>query len=221
MLPGQPEAEAGVVPALIPVCWKAHWPLYVEQTWDPSARLALKISPTQKVVLTMLVCNGYLLAAGAAAGAAAATARGAAASGAGSGAETAAGAGSSTDAAAGVALGEGEGFSTAGDALALADEGLAEADGPGAGWAAQPAVNTPIRRINTAMMGVVMCFIYLGYISVGDINRDGRSPMRARQVRVMTARLAQQWLRPESMLIVKPAEPLTPQKQPAGPSRDP
>jgi hypothetical protein len=164
MLPGQPEAEAGVVPALMPVCWKAHCPLYVEQTWDPSARLALKISPTQKVVLTTLVCKGYLLVAGAAAGTAAATATGAGAAAAGSGAETAAGAGSSTGAAAGVVLDEGDAFGFAGNACALADEGLAEADGLGADWAAQPAVNTPMRRINTAMIGVVMCFIFLGYI---------------------------------------------------------
>lgn len=45
--------------------------------------------------------------------------------------------------------------------------------------------------------------------------------MRARQVRVMTAGRAQRWPRPEWMLIVKSAEPLTPQKQPAGPSGDP
>ncbi|GAB2734821.1 hypothetical protein GCM10027038_36790 [Arthrobacter bambusae] len=45
---------------LMPVCCRAHWPLYVEQTWEPSERLALKISPTQKVVLTMLVCSGYV-----------------------------------------------------------------------------------------------------------------------------------------------------------------
>ena len=147
---------------MMPVCWNAHWPLYVEHTWDPSARLALKISPTQKVVLTTLVCNGYLLVAGAAAGTAAATATGAGAAAAVSGAETAAGAGSSTGAAAGVLLGEGDAFGVAGNASALADEGLVEADGLGADWAAQPAVNTPIRRINTAMIGVVMCFIFFG-----------------------------------------------------------
>jgi hypothetical protein len=59
--------------------------------------------------------------------------------------------------------------------FALADEGLVEADGLGSDWEAQPAVNTPTRRINTAMIGVVMCFIFLGYISVGDINRIGRA----------------------------------------------
>ena len=47
-------------------------------------------------------------------------------------------------------------------ASALADEGLVEADGLGDVSAAQPAVNTPTRRINTAMMGVVMCFIFIG-----------------------------------------------------------
>jgi hypothetical protein len=120
----------------------------------------LKISPTQKVVLTTLVCNGYLLAAGAAAGAAAATATVAGAAGAASWAETAAGAGSSTGAAAGAELGDGDAFAVAGAASALADEGLVEADGLGAVCAAQPAVNTPIRRINTAMIGVVMCFIF-------------------------------------------------------------
>ena len=74
---------------------------------------------------------------------------------------TAEGAGSSAGAAAGAELGEGDAFSVAGAASALADEGLLEADGLGAGWAAQPAVNTPTRRINTAMIGVVMCFIFL------------------------------------------------------------
>ena len=143
------------------MCWKAHWPLYVEQTWEPSERLALKISPTQKVVLTIFECSGYLLAAGAAAGSAAATATVAGASGAASGAEAAAGAGSSTGAAAGAELGDGDAFGVAA-ASALADEGLVEADGLGDVSAAQPAVNTPTRRINTAMMGVVMCFIFIG-----------------------------------------------------------
>jgi hypothetical protein len=159
----------------------------VEQTCEPSARLALKISPTQNVVLTTFVCRGYLLVAGAAAGAAA-TARGAGA--AATGAETAVGAGFSTGAAAGVELGEGDAFGVARAVCALADEGLVEADGLGSDCAAQPAVNTPTRRINTAMIGVVMCFIFLGYISVGDINRIGMCRMRAHQVRVMTARFA-------------------------------
>jgi hypothetical protein len=123
--------------------------------------LALKISPTQNVVLTTFVCRGYLLAAGAAAGAAA-TATGAGAAATGAGAETAGGAGSSTGAAAGVELGEGDAFGVARAVCALADEGLVEADGLGSDCAAQPAVNTPIRRINTAMIGVVMCFIFFG-----------------------------------------------------------
>jgi hypothetical protein len=161
----------------------------VEQTCEPSARLALKISPTQNVVLTTFVCRGYLLAAGAAAGAAA-TATGAGAAATGAGAETAVGAGFPTGAAAGVELGEGDAFGVARAVCALADEGLVEADGLGSDCAAQPAVNTPTRRINTAMIGVVMCFIFLGYISVGDINRIGRCRMKAHQVRVMTARFA-------------------------------
>jgi hypothetical protein len=142
----------------------------VEQTCEPSARLALKISPTQNVVLTTFVCRGYLLVAGAAAGAAA-TARGAgaAATGAGAGAGTAVGAGFSTGAAAGVELGEGDAFGVARAVCALADEGLVEADGLGSDCAAQPAVNTPTRRINTAMIGVVMCFIFWDTYLLGTL----------------------------------------------------
>ncbi|GAA3317648.1 hypothetical protein GCM10017710_32630 [Arthrobacter ramosus] len=59
----------------------------MEQTWEPSERLALKISPTQKVVLTMLVCRGYVPVTGrgaaVGAGAPAAVAAGAGAAGAG------------------------------------------------------------------------------------------------------------------------------------------
>jgi hypothetical protein len=118
-----------------------------------------------------------LLVAGAAAGTAAATATGAGAAAAGSGAETAAGAGSSTGAAAGVVLDEGDAFGFAGNACALADEGLAEADGLGADWAAQPAVNTPMRRINTAMIGVVMCFIFFGiHILLGTLTGMAGAP---------------------------------------------
>lgn len=133
-----------------------------------------------------MVWSGYLLDAGATAGSAAVTARGAGAAAAGSGA--AAGAGSAAGAAAGVELGEGEAFGVAGVAAALDAEGVVEADGPAADCAAQPAVNTPIRRINTAMMGVVICFIYWDTYLFGDINRIGRGRMRARQVRVKTAR---------------------------------
>jgi hypothetical protein len=55
------------------------------------------------------------------------------------GAETAAGAGFSAGAAAGVEVGDGVAFGVTCDASALADEGLVEADGPGADWAAQPS----------------------------------------------------------------------------------
>jgi hypothetical protein len=53
---------------------------------------------------------------------------------------------------------------------------LAEAEGLDADCAAQPTVNPPTRRINTAIMRVVVKrFINLGYISVGDINMLGRA----------------------------------------------
>jgi hypothetical protein len=44
-----------------------------------------------------------------------------------------------------------------------------EAVGRGADCAAQPAVNPPTRRSNTAMMGVVMCFIYWDTYLLGTL----------------------------------------------------
>ena len=43
----------------LPTIGYAQAASYVEQTCEPSAALALKISPTQNVVETMFVCHGY------------------------------------------------------------------------------------------------------------------------------------------------------------------